>query len=264
MATMVQYWNTELRIFEFPNVDVAPTIEVPIPDRLRVYMFTKPVEVNEDTIEKIIKVRPEPSSIIKQARTIGLKWVFLKKHIAKMEEQQNWEMFKPTFALAIYGMVLFPFLNNMIDHSSFDVFYKFIRFGVNPTPVILVESFLSFQKCHLRGGNKIRCCVQLLYIWMMTRFKHHYYSLGSRYPLKRYRNVSTKEIQLSEWAKLFKEVTPRNFGTKCCLYDRHDKIMYSCGDRPNMILMGPRGCIAFTPTLVLGQLKWGMNQIKDE
>ncbi|KAF1870202.1 hypothetical protein Lal_00017783 [Lupinus albus] len=271
MATMVQYWNTELRIFEFPNVDAAPTIEeyevlleIPMPDRLRVYMSTKPVEVNEDIVEKILKVRPESSHIIKQARTLGLKWTFLKKHIAKMEEQQDWEMFKPAFALAIYGMVLFPFLNDMIDQSAFDVFYKFIRFEANPTPAILAESFLSFQKCHLRGGYKIRCCVQLLYIWMMTRFKHHYYSLGTRYPIRKFKRVATKEVQLGEWVKLFEEVTPRNFGTKCCLYDRHENIMYSCGSHPYMVLMGPRGCIAYTPALVLGQLKWGMNRIRDE
>ncbi|KAF1872296.1 hypothetical protein Lal_00003764 [Lupinus albus] len=229
IATMMQYWNTEWRIFEFPNVDAALTIEeyevlleIPMPDRL-------------------------------------------KKLIAKMEEQHDWEMFKPAFALAIYGMVLFPFLNDMIDQSAFDVFYKFIRFEANPTPAILAESFLSFQKCHLRGGYKIRCCVQLLYIWMMTRFKHHYYSLGTRYPLRKFKRVSTKEVNLSRSSEdprtdtiIFKDL---KFGM---LHDRHENIMYSCGSHPYMVLMGPRGCIAYMPALVLGQLKWGMNRIRDE
>ncbi|KAF1872295.1 hypothetical protein Lal_00023506 [Lupinus albus] len=297
IATMMQYWNTEWRIFEFPNVDAALTIEeyevlleIPMPDRLKVYMSTKPMEVNEDIVQKI-----------------------LKKLIAKMEEQHDWEMFKPAFALAIYGMVLFPFLNDMIDQSAFDVFYKFIRFEANPTPAILAESFLSFQKCHLRGGYKIRCCVQLLYIWMMIRFKHHYYSLGTRYPLRKFKRVSTKEVQLGEWVKLFKELHLEILEPSVVSRDsRSDEnltvstgflslkrgilaharishcqpapnaisrpgetslaqariLQYSPGfhppSHPYMVLMGPRGCIAYMPALVLGQLKWGMNRIRDE
>ncbi|KAF1898462.1 hypothetical protein Lal_00042156 [Lupinus albus] len=53
---------------------------------------------------------------------------------------------KPAFALAIYGMVLFPFANDMVDHAVIDVFSKFTRFRVNLVAAILAETFLLFQK----------------------------------------------------------------------------------------------------------------------
>ncbi|KAF1899488.1 hypothetical protein Lal_00019616 [Lupinus albus] len=123
-----------------------------------------------------------------------------------MMEQGNWELFKPAFALAIYDMVLFPFVCDMVDQAAIDTFAKF----------------------------------------------------------KRFRSIGIKPLQLSDWEKFFREVTPKNFGTKCRLYDEHLKIMYYCRDYASMMLMGPRGCITFTPALVLGQLKWGMVPVPPE
>ncbi|KAF1883558.1 hypothetical protein Lal_00037319 [Lupinus albus] len=271
IKSMIQYWNTTLHVFEFPNVDVSPTVEeyevlldIGLSSRLKLYQYTENQSVTEDSIEKLIGVRPGPNHIIKQGGIYGLRTVFLKKHLAEMREQGNWELFKPAFALAVYGMVLFPFADDMVDQAAIDIFANFKRFRVNPVPAVLAETLISFQRCHKNGLFKVRCCIQLLYVWMVTRFIHHQYPDWSRYPLRRFRSIRVKPLQLSEWEKLFREVTPRNFGTKCCLYDKHLEIMYSCGDHANIILMGPRGCITFTPGLVLGQLKWGMMPVSSE
>ncbi|KAF1877166.1 hypothetical protein Lal_00015828 [Lupinus albus] len=239
-------------------------LDIGLSSRLKLYQYTENQSVTEDSIEKLIGVRPGPNHIIKQGGIYGLRTVFLKKHLAKMREQGNWELFKPAFALAVYGMVLFPFVGDMVDQAAIDIFSKFKRFRVNPVPTVLAETLISFQRCHKNGLFKVRYCIQLLYVWMVTRFIHHQYPDWSRYPLRRFRSIRVKPLQLSEWEKLFREVTPRNFGTKCRLYDKHLEIMYSCGDHANMILMGPRGCITFTPGLVLGQLKWGMMPVSSE
>ncbi|KAF1855441.1 hypothetical protein Lal_00031905 [Lupinus albus] len=271
MSAMIQYWNPTLRVFEFPNLDASPTIEeyevlldIGKSGRLKVYQFTDHQNVTESLIEELIGTRPEPFDIIKQGEIYGLKTAFLKKHLIKTIEQGDWVLFKPTFALAIYGVVLFPFVYDMVDQAAIDVFTKFKKFLVNPVPAVLAETLLSFQMCHERGVHKVRCCIQLLYVWMMTRFKHHQYPDWSRYPLRRFRKIAINPMQLSDWKKIFVEITPRNFGTKCGLYDRHPEIMYSCGDFTNMMLMGPRGCITFNPALILGQLKWGMMPVPSE
>ncbi|KAF1865939.1 hypothetical protein Lal_00041720 [Lupinus albus] len=271
MSAMIQYWNPTLRVFEFPNLDASPTIEeyevlldIGKSGRLKVYQFTDHQNVTESLIEELIGTRPEPFDIIKQGEIYGLKTAFLKKHLIKTIEQEDWVLFKPAFALAIYGVVLFPFVYDMVDQAAIDVFTKFKKFLVNPVPAVLAETLLSFQMCHERGVHKVRCCIQLLFVWMITRFKHHQYPDWSRYPLRRFRKIAINPMQLSDWKKIFVEITPRNFGTKCGLYDRHPEIMYSCGDFTNMMLMGPRGCITFNPALILGQLKWGMMPVSLE
>ncbi|KAF1889058.1 hypothetical protein Lal_00043377 [Lupinus albus] len=243
---MIQYWSPELRVFEFPNLDASPTVEeyemlldIPVLARSKVYLFTGDHELKEEYIEEMIGTRP---------------WV---------QNIKNWKSFGSSFALAIYGLVLFPFVADMIDREALDVFYKVKRFSINPVPVVLAETLLQFHKGHqvAKERKKIRYCVQLLYVWMITRFRHHQFPLGSRYPLRRFNNTNIKPVTLSEWSRLFKEIDPRNFGVKCCLYDRHEEVMFSCGEYQNLVLMGPRGCITFTHALVLGQLKWGMNSV---
>ncbi|KAF1898653.1 hypothetical protein Lal_00023662 [Lupinus albus] len=267
MGAMAKYWNPILRIFEFPNVDASPTIkeyevllDIPLSNRLRVYLFTGTQDANEDIIKELIGVAPTPSNIIKQGPYYGLKWSFLRKHL----DQGDWEMFKPALALAIYGKTLFPFVNDMVDQGAIDVLHKFRKFGVNLVPTILSDTLLAFQKSHEKSIPKIRCCVQLLYVWMMTMFKHHQYPDWSQNPLRRFQNTFVKPMMLSEWEKLFREVTPKNFGTKCNMYDKHDMIIYSCGDYSNMVLMGPMGYLTFAPALVLGQMKWGMTPVREE
>lgn len=271
MGVMVKYWNPQLRIFEFPNVDASPTIEeydvlldIPLVSRLKVYLFTDTQNVSIDLIHELIRVRPHASNIIKQGPYYGLKWSFLKKHLDQMVDKREWDLFQPAFALAIYGRVLFPFVNDMIDQCAIDVFTKFKKFGTNPVPAILADTLLALQRSLEKGIPKVRCCAQLLYVWMMTRFKHHQYPDCTRYPLQRFRNTRIQPTPLTNWEALFNEVTPRNFGTKCRMYDLHEEIMYSCGSYPNMILMGPRGCITITPALVLGQMRWGMLPVTNE
>ncbi|KAF1891479.1 hypothetical protein Lal_00012367 [Lupinus albus] len=200
-------------------------LDIPVLDRSKVYLFIGDHELKEEYIEEKIGTRPGVQNIIRQGKFEGLKWTYLKKHIIKMEEQNNWKSFGSSFALAIYGLVLFPFVADMIDWEALDVFYKEKRFSINPIPVVLAETLLQFHKGHqvAKERTKIRYCVQLLYVWMITRFIHHQFPLGSRYPLRRFNNTNIKPDTLSKWSRLFKEINPRNFGVKCCLYDRHEE-----------------------------------------
>ncbi|CAL0306650.1 unnamed protein product [Lupinus luteus] len=94
--------------------------------------------------------------------------------------------------------------------------------------------------------------------------RHHQFPLGSSHPFKRFNNTNFKPVTLPEWSKLFREINPKNFGVKCCLYDRNEEVMHACGEYQNLVLMGPKGCITFTPALVLGQLNWGMNPVTSQ
>ncbi|KAF1892274.1 hypothetical protein Lal_00042490 [Lupinus albus] len=209
MSAMIQYWNPTLRVFEFPNLDAPQLLKI---RQLKVYQFTDHQNVTESLIEELIGTRPEPFDIIKQGEIYGLKTAFLKKHLIKTIEQGDWVLFKPTFALAIYGVVLFPFVYDMVDQAAIDVFTKFKKFLVNPVPAVLAETLLSFQMCHERGVHKVRCCIQLLFVWMITRFKHHQYPDWSRYPLRRFRKIAINPMQLSDWKKIFVEITPKTLG----------------------------------------------------
>ncbi|KAF1866851.1 hypothetical protein Lal_00018237 [Lupinus albus] len=149
----------------------------------------------------------------------------------------------------------------MVDQAAIDVFTKFKKFLVNPVPAVLAENICYlFEMCHEKRrtqGSMLHptvICVDDDQIPSITNTPD-----WSRYPLAQIQEIAIIiPMQLSDWKKIFVEITPRNFGTKCGLYDRHPEIMYSCGDFTNIMLMGLGGCITFNPALILGQLKWGM------
>ena len=67
------------------------------------------------------------------------------------------------FALAIYGLVIFPGILGYIEMVVVDTFEQ-IQHGSNPSPAILAETFRSLNYCHRSQKGRFMGCTQLLYI----------------------------------------------------------------------------------------------------
>ncbi len=42
------------------------------------------------------------------------------------------------------------------------------KHNVNPIPAVLVETFLTLTYCRQQGKGIIKCCIQLLYLWILS------------------------------------------------------------------------------------------------
>ena len=74
------------------------------------------------------------------------------------------------FALAIYGLIIFPRGQRYIETTVVEVFQQ-IQHDSNPSLAILAETFHSLNYC---CHNKDECflgCVPLLYIWIRSHTK---------------------------------------------------------------------------------------------
>ena len=74
------------------------------------------------------------------------------------------------FALAIYGLIIFPRGQGYIETVVIEVFQQ-IQHGSNPSLAILAKTFRSLNYCR---HNKDECflgCVPLLYIWIRSHTK---------------------------------------------------------------------------------------------
>ena len=67
------------------------------------------------------------------------------------------------FALAIYGLVIFPGILEYIKMTVVDVFEQ-IQHGNNPSLAILAETFRSLNYCHRNQEGRFLGCTPLLYI----------------------------------------------------------------------------------------------------
>ncbi|MBA0638595.1 hypothetical protein Godav_029323 [Gossypium davidsonii] len=65
------------------------------------------------------------------------------------------------FALAIYGLIVFPKFLGHVEVAIVDFFEK-LKQGINPVPTILAETFRSLNACRKKGEGHFIGCAQLL------------------------------------------------------------------------------------------------------
>ncbi|KAJ1425320.1 hypothetical protein SESBI_11030 [Sesbania bispinosa] len=108
-----------------------------------------------------------------------------------------------------------------------DVFFFYETQGTNPVMAILADTLMSMEV-----------------VWVARHIPSEI-SAALRYQKK----------TAQQWKNDFARYQGQHFPWVCPWYDHRDTI-FSCGDFPNVPLMGSRGCIAYTPVIALRQLKW--------
>lgn len=71
-------------------------------------------------------------------------------------------------ALLIYGLILFPKIDNFVDMNAIKIFLN-----GNPVPTLLGDALHSIHHRALKGGGKINYCVPLLYQWYNAHLPKH-------------------------------------------------------------------------------------------
>ncbi|KAJ1377762.1 hypothetical protein SESBI_48562 [Sesbania bispinosa] len=222
ISALAQFWSSDLHCFELPNLDLVPTIEE----------YTR---MTRGAIQ-------------------GLRKSFLEDHLEALAGRGSWYYFNKTLTLTIYGLVLFPFAPNMVDHAAMDVFAQYETQGLNPVPAILADTLLTLEVCQKKNGGTLKCCTHLLYVWIIT----HMYACELRTlfpdPLRDFGRIKVKRREAREWKKELADIQDNKIAWTCPWYSPYE-VIFSCGDFENVSLMGPRGCVAYTPSIALRQLK---------
>jgi len=86
---------------------------------------------------------------------------FLYQKAVFFDETSNHDAFDVILALLIYGLVLFPNLNNFVDINSIYIFLS-----KNLVPTLLADTYHSIHECTLAGRGTILCCAPLLHRWI--------------------------------------------------------------------------------------------------
>ncbi|XVE95450.1 hypothetical protein REPUB_Repub02eG0098400 [Reevesia pubescens] len=78
-----------------------------------------------------------------KGESCGLPWKILKDHIVRAQDR---EVAMEMFALAIYGLVIFPKVLGHIEMNVIDFFGQLEK-KINPIPTILVETLRTLNFC---------------------------------------------------------------------------------------------------------------------
>jgi hypothetical protein len=74
-------------------------------------------------------------------------------------------------ALGIFELILCPSTAGIISLEAANLFVQYEKTKINPSAVILAETFLSLNHCKKTGKGSMRCCVPLLFIWLVSHME---------------------------------------------------------------------------------------------
>ncbi|RDY02240.1 hypothetical protein CR513_14332, partial [Mucuna pruriens] len=91
---------------------------------------------------------------------------------ALLQREGDWSVVLDDFGLLIYGIILFPHLEDYIDLTVVEVFLAKKKRGENPTMAILANTYYTLNYCCERREGSLRYCMHLLYLWMTAHLFH--------------------------------------------------------------------------------------------
>ncbi|XP_057447056.1 uncharacterized protein LOC130738896 [Lotus japonicus] len=266
LSALTQFWNSNIRCFEFSQFDAVPTLEeyttmmdCPIMDKVGVYLYKEqhveiskvigPLNIPEDCLKKCLAKDDN-----NQVR--GLKRNMLEKHLDMLVKMRNWAAFKKTLLLIIFGVVLFPRGKTEIDRAAMDAYFQFVENKACPIPAVLAETLRTVDVCRnkKKQGN-LQCCLQLLYVWIITHcYVRRHMDVSAPIALVDFHKIPVKKMTVLEWKEEFAKLESEKFFWVCPWYKPKD-IIIGCGSFHHVPLMGTRGCISYTPIVALRQLR---------
>lgn len=137
-----------------------------------------------------------------------------------MVKEEKWKLCGAVLTLLVHGIVLFPNIDNFVDHLEVEIFL-----AGNPVPFLLEDFYHTFQTRNEKKSENFLCYALLLHLWMKTRMpqKDPFISKGLTKESGKLKNVILKH---------------RGF--------------------PSVPLIGTHGCINYNPVLLKRKLGHAM------
>ncbi|KAG8497914.1 hypothetical protein CXB51_007295 [Gossypium anomalum] len=263
IQAMVRFWDPAYQCFTFNQEDMTPTIEE----------YAALLRIDNVQFGKIYVKEPKPLTFRKKlVRLTDMTDAWAEKQIKKKNETVciPWSSLRESvlshpdilkrvnlFALAIYGLVIFPRVLGHIEVAVFD-FFERLKQGVNHVPTILAETFRSLSTCRRVGKGRFIGCAQLLNVWILSHFwkvertPFHMFSKTFA-PLEAYlKKEWPKEITEQHWVSVFQNLRAEDIMWRAP-WIRPSVLLYKCGSQDWVPLLGLWGGVGYALLLVQRQ-----------
>lgn len=269
VKALSQFYDPDIRCFIFEDFQLSPTLEeyeqilgfsrsesVPYQCRGRYY--------SDQRLSLLLQVGVGDLKVQKERknRIMGFPLSYFEALMKSHAQADRWGPFKQLLALTVFGIVLFPQVENFIDETAIGVFLAFISKDnpINPVPAVLADTYYSFTHHRVLGKKKIACSLHVLYAWFLNHFIAHKNQATNLLEYAMGCEVEVKSAQ--EWVHTlgsFNALKVRWY-THSCWKDR-PSIVFQCGDFQNVPLMGTQGCVNYNPSLTIRQLGYPMRNM---
>ncbi|KAL5165430.1 hypothetical protein HKD37_18G050556 [Glycine soja] len=257
IASLTQYYDQSLRCFTFGDFQLVPTIKefkgilgCPIGGR-KPYLFSG-YYPSIARITGVFKILEQELDRVKQSRN-GVARILrkcLEEKAKTLASQGEWVSFMDLLALLVFGIVLFPNVDGLVDLAAIDAFLAYHHSKESPVIVVLAYAYDTFDLRCEKSSVRIVCCKSALYVWLVSHIFNH----GSRSvcPLQGHPMCSGNDK--TNWEELLAGMTGASISWFPRWKEGGAKVLCSCEGFPNVPLIRTRGCINYNHVLSIRQL----------
>ena len=213
-------------------------------------------------VEKVVKISLQELDRVKQNRNgvVEIPRKHLEEKAKALADQGEWVPFIDTFTLLIFGVVLFPNMEGLVDLAVIDAFLAYHHNKESPTITILADLYDTFDRRCKKSGARIVCCMPALYVWLVS----HLFLQESRptCPLQGHRLCTEKGK--AKWEQHVASVVGASINWFPRWKEGKVGVLSSCEGFSNVPLMGTRGCINYNLVLAIRQLGYPMRGAPSE
>ncbi|KAI5420064.1 hypothetical protein KIW84_044019 [Lathyrus oleraceus] len=172
LSVLVQFYDPIYSCFTFSYYQLMPMLEeyayrlgIAVSSRVpfsgleeipRSHLIAEALHLKKSEIE---------AHWVKKGGLFGFPSDFLIKEATGFSQASSVDTFESIFVLLIYGLSLFPNIDDFVDVNAIRLFLV-----GNPVPTLLGDMYFSLHLRNSKGGGTIVCCIPLLHKWFISHF----------------------------------------------------------------------------------------------
>ena len=90
-----------------------------------------------------------------------------------LANQGECNSFIDVLALLVFGVVLFPNVDGLVDLAAIDTFLAYHHNKESSVVAVLVDAYDTFDWRCEKSSTRIVCCTPALYVWLVSHIFRH-------------------------------------------------------------------------------------------
>ena len=115
-------------------------------------------------VGKVVKISAQELDQVKQNRNgvVGLPRKHLEEKAEALADQGEWTSFIDILTLLVFGTILFPNVNGLVDLAAIDAFLAYHHNKESLIIAILADAYDTFNLRCEKSGARIVCCTTII------------------------------------------------------------------------------------------------------